>query len=136
MGLLQMSGYITRQMQAEVVIDVNKFLGAFSIMTDKGYLSPPSWTGCEDDEDSAIILPVPLSPLSNTPTGTFNMTDYSKCRQAEAIRWLNLQEKRASIIPRMQPVSAKAYQELRDAIVFESGPQQRKAKNKAGKWCN
>lgn len=132
MGLLQTSRYITQQMRADVVIDVNKFLGAFSIRTDEGNLRPPSWTRCEDDEDSAIILPVPLSPLSNTPTDTFNMADYSKCRQAEAIRWINLQEKRASIIPRMQPVSAAAYQELRDAV-FESEPQQRKDKNKAGK---
>ena len=118
------------------MIDVNKFLGAFSIKTDEGHLRPPSWTQCEDDKDSVIILPVPPSPLSDiVPTSTFNMTDYSKCRQAEAIRWINLQEKRASIIPRMQPVSAEAYQELRNAV-FESRPQHRKDKNKAGKLCN
>lgn len=138
MSLYQMSGYITQQMQSEVSIDINKFLGAFSIKTDEGQLHLPSWTQCEDREDSANILPrpVPLSLLSNTPTDTFNMTDYSKCRQAEAIRWIDLQEKRASIMPRMQPVSAKAYQELRDVILFESGPQLRKNKNKAGKRCN
>ena len=56
LGLLQMSRYITQQMQAEVVIDINKFLGAFSIKIDKGHLHPPSWTQCEDDEHSANIL--------------------------------------------------------------------------------
>ena len=29
MALLQTSGYITQQMEADIVIDVNKFLGAF-----------------------------------------------------------------------------------------------------------
>ena len=85
MGLLQTSGYIIKQMQTEVVIDVNKFLGAFSIRTDEGHLRPPSWIPCEDDEESVNIITVPPPPSLNTSIGTFDMTDYSRCRQAEAI---------------------------------------------------
>jgi len=93
MGLLQTSGYVTKQMHAEVTIDVNKFLGAFSIKMEDGLLHLSSWIPCEDEDDSVDILPNLPSPSSTSTTDAFDMSDYSKCRQAEAIRWIDLREK-------------------------------------------
>jgi hypothetical protein len=134
MGLLQTSGYVTKQMHAEVKIDVNKFLSAFSIKTKDGLLHPPSWIPCEDENDSVDILPNPPSSSSTSTMDAFNMSDYSKCRQAEAIRWVDLREKRASIIPRLQPVTAEEYQELRVAILSVSGPVQRTVGKGSGEY--
>ena len=125
MALLQTSGYVTKQMHAEVAIDVNKFLSAFSIKKEDGLLHPPSWIPCEDEDDLVNVIPNQPSSSSTSITDAFDMSDYSKCRQAEAIRWINLREKRASIIPRLQPVTAEEYQRLRDAVLSESGPMQR-----------
>jgi hypothetical protein len=136
MSLLQTCSYITDQMQFEVGIDVNKFLQSFSIKTDRGPIHPPSWIPTENG--SVIVAPsTPVemtssSDLHANSTNPFNMEDYRKCRQAEAIRWINLREKRASIIPRLQPVSAEEYQALRDAVTSESGPLCRKDKKDAG----
>jgi hypothetical protein len=130
MSILQASSYFTEQMQAEVSIDLNKFIGAFSIKTDKGYIHPPSWIPCGDDDESVNVLPTPPSPSS---AATFNMTNYSKCRQAEAIRWIDLQEKRASIIPDTNPVTAEAYQKLRDAVRLQSRHPHRTNKKETGK---
>lgn len=125
MSLLQTSGYVTKQMHSKVKIDVNVFLSAFSIETEDGLVHPPSWIPCEDEDDFVEILPNPPSLSSTSTTDAFDMSDYSKYRQAEAIRWIDLREKRASIIPRMQPVTAEEYQKLRDAVLSESGPLQR-----------
>jgi hypothetical protein len=56
----------------------------------------------------------------------FTMKDYSHCRRAEALWWINLQEKCASIIARLQPVTPQEYQEHRDAVNSASGPLRRK----------
>ena len=60
------------------------------------------------------------------------MDDYRQCRQAEALRWIDLQEKRASIIARLHPISAEEYQELRNSILSKPGPLLRKQKRKTG----
>jgi hypothetical protein len=57
------------------------------------------------------------------------MDNYSQCRRTEAMRWINLQEKRASIIARLHPVTPEEYQEHRDAVNSESGPLRRKGMN-------
>ena len=49
------------------------------------------------------------------------MDNYSQCRQAEAIHWINLQKRRASVIPRLQPITPEEYQARRDAVYSESG---------------
>ena len=85
MGLLQTSGYVTKQMQAEVKIDVNIFLSTFSIKTDDGLFHLPSWIPCKDEDDSVDILPNPPSSSSISTPDAFDMSDYSKCCQAEAI---------------------------------------------------
>lgn len=54
------------------------------------------------------------------------MDDYRRCRQAEAIRWINLQEKRASIMARLQPITPAEYQRRRDDVKSKSGPLRRK----------
>jgi len=135
MSLLQTCGYISEQMQAEVSIDVNKFLGSFSIEVDGRRVHPPSWRqnerGSVTIEPPAPILPMPSSePLPMDPT--FTMDDYRKSRQAEALRWIDLQEKRASIIARLQPVTAEEYQRLRDAVTSEMEPFHRKQKKQPG----
>ena len=136
MALLQTCGYVIDQMQTEVTVDINKFLEAFSIEGDGGCVRPPSWTKSEGD--SVVITPYTLtSPMSlqndsSAVPSPFNMDDYRRCRQAEALRWINLQEKRASIIARLLPVSAEDYQKLRDAVLSESGPLCRKKKRKTG----
>ena len=60
------------------------------------------------------------------------MDDYCKCRQAEALRWIDLREKCASIIARLQPVLPEEYQALRNIVLSESGPFQRRDKKQTG----
>lgn len=131
MSLLQTCSYVTEQMQSTVSIDVNKFLESFSIKDDtRGEIHPPFWIAGEDD--SVTISPTTtLNPNSQsgslTPSSKpFTMEDYSRCRRAEAIRWINLQEKRASIMARLQPAKPEEYQERRDAVNSASGPLRRK----------
>lgn len=136
MALLQTCGYVLDQMQAKVTVDINKFLEAFSIEGDGGSVRPPTWTKCEGN--LAMITPhalrSSLAPQNDSPTipSPFNMDDYRQCRQAEALRWIDLQEKRASIIARLQPVSAEEYQNLRNAILSKPGALLRKQKRKTG----
>jgi hypothetical protein len=131
MSLLQMCGYVIDQMPTEVTVDINNFLQAFSIEGDGESIRPPSWTKSEGD--MAVIAPsTPPQTTSLAGPVPFNMDDYRRCRQAEALRWIDLQEKRASIIARLQPVSAEEYQKLCDAVLSESGPLRRKQKKKPG----
>jgi hypothetical protein len=131
MSLLQTCGYVTEQMRTPVRIDVNKFLESFSIQAVEGEIHPPSWTAREDNSVlfSPTVIPNSQSH-SLTPTPSpFTMDNYSQCRRTEAIRWINLQEKRASIIARLHPVTPEEYQERRDAVNSESGPLRRKGMN-------
>lgn len=136
MALLQTCGYVIDQMQTEVTVDINKFLEAFSIEGEEGHIIPPSWTKTEGGSVaiSQYAHTLPPSPQINPPPipSPFNMNDYRQCRQAEALRWINLQEKRASIIARLQPVSAEEYKKLRNDILSKSGPLLRKQKKKTG----
>lgn len=123
MSLLQTCHYITEQMHTPVRIDVNKFLESFSIQKEEGDIHPPSWIVEENHSVS----------FSNSPTSSatpslchFTMDKYQSCRKAEAIRWIDLQEKRASVMARLHPVTKEEYQEHRDAINSESGPLRRK----------
>jgi len=137
MGLLQTCRYITEQMQTEVTIDVNKFMESFSIKTDGGIVHPSFWTRNEDNQ----IVVSPSQPINRQSDPNmalpkpFNMNDYCRCQQAEAIRWINLQEKRASIIARLQPITPEDYKARRDAVYAESGPIRRKDKKPAGEPC-
>ena len=96
MALLQTCGYVMDQMQTKVTIDVNKFLESFSIERDGESIRPPSWS--KGENNSVAITPYALaSPTepqndSSTIPSPFDMDDYRKCRQAEAIRWIYLQE--------------------------------------------
>jgi hypothetical protein len=124
-------------MQTKVTIDINKFLDAFSIEVDGHHIHPPSWTQSEHDSVSnrpptSIQPSTSSSTLSSTSTSIFNMDNYRISRQEEAIRWINHQEKRSSIIPRLQPTTAKEYQLLRDAVTSDSGPLQRTYKGTKG----
>jgi hypothetical protein len=123
MGLLQTCSYVTEQMHTPVSIDINKFMESFSIKAeDGGDIHPPSWFEGEGNSVtfSANITDPPSSSL--TPSRRpFTMDIYSRIRQAEEIRWINLQEKRASVIPRLQPVTPEEYQARRDAVYAESG---------------
>ena len=117
MSLLQTCSYITNQMHTPVMIDVNKFMESFSIKSDGRNVHPPSWSAGE--EDSVTFFPssglIPDSQSSSlTPPRPFTMEDYSRCRRAEAIHWINLQEKRTSIIPRLWPITPEEYQEWWD----------------------
>jgi hypothetical protein len=136
MALLQTCGYVIDQMQTEVTVDINKFLEAFSIEGEEGRIMTPSWTktGGNSVAISQYARTLPMSPEIDTSPipSPFNMDDYCQCRQAEALRWINLQEKRASIIARLQPVSAEEYEKLRNAILSKSGPLLRKQKKKTG----
>ena len=130
MSLLQTCSYVTEQMQTEVTIDVNKFMGSFSIKADGRDIRPPHWIAGEDNlvtitPATAVIPNSQCSSLTASPK-PFTMDDYSRCRQAEAIRWIDLQEKRASIIARLQPVTAEEYQARHDAVNSDSGPLRRK----------
>ena len=131
MGLLQTCSYVTDQMQTPVTIDINKFMEAFSIKAeDGGDFHPPSWTAGDNNSvtfsPATTVIPNLQSSSLTTSPKPFTMNDYRQCRQAEAIRWINLQEKRASIIPRLQPVTPEEYQARRDAVYSESGPSSRK----------
>lgn len=136
MGFLQTCSYISEQMRGSVKIDVNKFLDAFSIETEKGHIHPPSWI--PNGSGSVAVTPsVPIAP--HLPPGSeaassepFTMDQYRKCRQAEALRWINLQEKRASIIARLQPVLPEEYQAQREFVTSESGPFRRMDKKQSG----
>lgn len=130
MALLQTCGYVVDQMQAEVTVDVNKFLDAFSIERDGQRIRPPLWTKTEGN--SVAITQSPLTSSGSLQNDSlanpslFNMDDYRRCRQAEALRWIDLQEKRASIIARFQPTSAEEYQTLRNAVLSKAGPETKK----------
>ena len=102
---------------------------------DGQHVHPPSWVKSEND--SVMIVPsastssTPLSESSTSPP-VLNMDDYHRYRQAEALRWIDLQEKPASIIARLQPTSTEEYQKLQDAITSETGPLCRKPKKQTG----
>jgi len=135
MGCLQACSFFSEQMPHEVSIDVNMFLGAFSIEVDGQRIRPPSWI--QSENDSVIIAPSAstsstLSSESSTSPPVFNMDDYRRYRQAEALHWIDLQEKRASIIARLRPTSAEEFQKLRDAVSSEAGPLRRKPKKQTG----
>jgi hypothetical protein len=139
MSLLQTCSYITNQMHTPVTIDVNKFMESFSIKADGRNVHPPSWNAGEDDSvtfypTADVISHSQSSSLS--PLKPFTMEDYSRCRRVEAIRWINLQEKRASIIPRLKPVTPEEYQERRDAVNSNSGPLRRKGIKVQLLWLN
>jgi len=131
MGFLQACSFFSEQMPQEVSIDINMFLGAFSIEVDGQRVRPPSWRQTEND--SVTIVPSAStsstlpSEMSTSPP-VFKMDDYRKYRQAEALRWIDLQEKRASIIARLQPTSTEEYQKMRDDVLSEGGPLRRKPK--------
>ena len=109
---------------------------SFSIKTNGGLIHPPSWTLREDDlvtmSPSISVVPISESGSLMSSPKPFDMDDYRRCRQAEAIRWIDLQEKRASIINRLRPVTTEEYQARRDAVNSESGPFCRKDKKQAG----
>ena len=135
MGCLQACSFFIDQMPHNVTIDVNRFLGTFSMEVDGEQASPPSWVHSEND--SVRIVPststsfnLPSESSSQPPV--FNMDDYRRYRQAEALHWIDLQEKRSSIIARLQPTSSEDYQALRDAILSENGPLQQKQKKQIG----
>jgi len=135
MGCLQAYSFFSEQMPHNVAIDINRFLGAFSIEVDGQHLCPPSWV--QSENDSLTIVPLastsstPLSESSTSPP-VLNMDDYRRYRQAEALCWIDLQEKPASIIARLQPTSTEEYQKLQDAITSETGPLCRKPKKQTG----
>ena len=134
MALLQTCGYIIDQMPTEVDIDINKFLEAFSMEGNGRRIRPPSWSKTEGNSVtiSPYALSSPTPPENSSAILSFNMDDYRQCRQAEALRWINLQEKRASIIARLQPVSAEEYEKLRNSVLSKPGPFLRKPKKKTG----
>src|ERR1700678_1143329 len=139
MSLLQTCSYITNQMHTPVTIDVNKFMESFSIKADGRNVHPPSWNAGKDDSvtfypAADVISHSQSSSLS--PLKPFTMEDYSHCRRVEAVRWINLQEKRASIIPRLKPVTPEEYQERRDAVNSNSGPLRRKGIKVQLLWLN
>jgi len=130
MSLLQTCSYVTEQMQTAVTIDVNKFMGSFSIEANGRDIHPPHWIRGEDNSvtisPATVVVPNSQSSSLTASPKPFTMDDYSRCRQAEAIRWIDLQEKRASIIARLQPITAEEYQARRDAVNSDSGPLRRK----------
>jgi hypothetical protein len=135
MGCLQACGFFSEQMPHEVSIDINMFLGAFSIEVEGQRIRPPSWVQGEN----GLVMIVPSTSTSSTPPSelstsppVFNMDDYRRYRQAEALRWIDLQEKRASIIARPKPTPAEEYQKQRDAVISETGPLRRKSKKQTG----
>jgi len=134
MGCLQACSFFLEQMPDDVSIDVNKFLGAFSIDVDGKSLHPPSWT--QSGKDSIMNEPDASTNSSTSESFSsppvFNMDDYRRYRQTEALRWIDLQEKRASIIARLHPTSTEEYQKLRDAVRAEHEPLSRNPKKHAG----
>ena len=125
-SLLQMCSYVTNQMQSTVQIDVNKFMESFSIESNGEVVHPPTWIALAGEDNSVTLSPSTTTSNPTTSPKPFTMDDYIQCRQAEAIHWIDLQEKRASIIARLQPVSSEEYQARRVAIKSESGPLRRK----------
>ena len=137
MSLLQTCSYVTEQMQTNVTIDINKFMESFSINQDEGPIHPPFWNMLEDDQVriSSLVPSVTASQSSSLSmlSKPFNMEDYRRCQQAEAICWIDLQEKRASIIARLQPVTPEEYQIRRNAVNCKSGPLRRRDKRQPGR---
>ena len=134
MGCLQACGFFMEQMPYDISIDINKFLGAFSMELGGQHVSPPSWVQGENSVEvlsSPSTSSTPPSEIS-TPPPVFNMVDYRKYRQKEALQWIDLQEKRSSIIARLQPTSREEYQKLRDSVMSENGPLRRKPKKQTG----
>jgi hypothetical protein len=138
MGLLQTCSYVTEQMQTKVTIDINKFLEAFSIEVDGHHVHPPSWTEREQDSSTSSSnqshaqIQQTTSIPSPGSTRILDIDNYRISRQAEAIRWINLQERRSSIIPLSQPTTAEDYQRLRIAVTSDSGPFRRTIKSAKG----
>jgi hypothetical protein len=139
MGFLQACAFFAEQMPCQVDIDINMFLKAFSIKVDDQRIHPPSWV--QNDDKSVMIVPsattssTPSTP-SVEPSAVFDMDVYRAARQAEALRWINLQEKRASIMARIHPTSAEEYQKLRDIVMSEAGTIYRKQKKTGTKTCS
>ena len=131
MSLLQTCSYVTEQMQTPVTIDVNKFMESFSIKDKDGEdVHPPSWIVGEDDTvtfSPATALRNSQSESLTTSPKPFTMDEYTQCRQAEAVSWINLQEKRASVIPHLQPITPEEYEERRKAVYLETGTLGRKS---------
>ena len=81
MGCFQACSFFTEQMPHEVAIDVNMFLGAFSIEVDGQRVRPPSWV--QGEHDSVTIVPsastsstVPSEPSTSPPV--FNIDNYRR----------------------------------------------------------
>jgi hypothetical protein len=131
MSLLQTCSYVTEQMQTPVTIDVNKFMESFSIKDkDGGDVHPPSWIAGKDDMvtfSPATAFSISQPGLLTGSPKPFTMDEYAQCRQAEAIRWINLQEKRASVIAHLQPVMPEEYEGRRKAVYLETGTLGRKS---------
>lgn len=106
MGCFQACGFFSEQMPHEVSIDVNMFLGAFSIEVEGQHICLPSWV---QNENGSVAI-VPSTSTSSTSSPVFNMDDYRRYQQAEAFRWIDLQEKRASIIACPKPTPTEEYQ--------------------------
>lgn len=124
MALLQTCSYVTEQMQSDVSIDVNKFLQSFSIQVEGSRIRPPSF----NQNDNSITPDIGSS--SSLPF--FDMEHYRALRKEEAIRWINLQESRSSIIARLRPTTEEEYNRLRIAVTSENTPLHRSHK-KQGK---
>ena len=93
-------------------------------------IHPPLWT--QSKHNSVSIRPhtpmVQSNLSSSVSTCNLDMDDYHTSHQAEAIHWINLQEKRSSIISHLQPTTAEEYQHLREAVRSDSGPLSRRAR--------
>lgn len=130
MGLLQTCSYVTEQMPTPVTIDINKFMESFSIKAEGGDIHPPSWMAGENNSvtfyPTTSVNPHSQSGSHTTSPTPFTMKEYSQCRQAEAINWINLQEKQASVRPRLHPVTPEEYQARRNAVYLTSGSLHRK----------
>jgi hypothetical protein len=130
MSLLQTCGYITEQMQTPVTIDINKFMESFSIKANGEDIHPTPWIPGEDNSvtfaSPTVLIPNSQSSSSAPSPKPLTMKDYQEICQAEAIRWINLQEKQASIIAHLHPVTPVEYQEHRNLVKSDSGPLHRK----------
>jgi len=137
MSLLQTCGYVTEQMRTEVKIDVNKFLEAFYIDIAGNNIHPPSWT--LNENNTVDVIPSTSTSSTSMINGDvvtpipFSMHEYRKCRQAEALRWIDLQEKRSSVIARLRPVTPEEYEQFRDAVKTDAGLIRQKNKKPASR---
>jgi hypothetical protein len=113
MALLQTCSYVTDQMQSQVSIDVNKFLSSFSLQAEGSQVHPPLWT------ENNSLTP---NETSTSSTPFFDMDDYRSLCQQEAVHWINLQQRRSSIIPRLRPTTEDRYDQLRKAVTSEKDP--------------